>query len=529
MDSAANRNETVRASAAMVCSVDRLASEAGVAMLRAGGTAADAAVATSAVLAVTTQHMCGMGGDLLAVVAKPGDPPVALNASGRAGSGADAERLRSEGHRRMPLRNDIRSVPVPGCVDGWMALHERFGRLPRSQVLEPAERLAHDGFPASPTLAASLPAVAHLDAAADYRAAGTVRAGTVIRRPGVARALAAVAADGRAGFYQGEFGAGLIELGHGEYRSEDLDRCGADWVEALHGDAWGHRIWTVPPNSQGYLTAAGAWLASSCDLPSDAADPRWAHLLIEAARQAAYDRVAVLHEHADGAALVAPARLEPRRVGIDPERAAGLGGTYGPGGTIALCCVDAERMGVCLVQSNAAGFGSFLAEPASGIFLHNRGIGFSLEPGHPAGYGPGRRPPHTLCPTVVTDPRAALVAVLGTMGGDSQPQILLQLLARRLAGGEEPGEAVAAGRWALSSRYEGTGFDTWAGRGEVRVLVEGHAPPAWDGGLTRRGHLVERVAPFSHSFGHAHLIVVEGGELLGGTDPRPGVGAAIGL
>src|SRR3954469_3719831 len=138
----------------MVCAVDHLAAQAGLAMLRAGGSAADAAVATSAVLAVTTQHMCGMGGDLFALVHQPGAAePAVLNASGRAGSGADPDRLRADGHAFMPPSGDIRTVPVPGCVDGWLALHERFGRLPLADVLAPARTYAADGFAASPFLA----------------------------------------------------------------------------------------------------------------------------------------------------------------------------------------------------------------------------------------------------------------------------------------------------------------------------------------------------------------------------------------
>ncbi|MBV9663052.1 MAG: gamma-glutamyltransferase, partial [Actinobacteria bacterium] len=136
-----------------VCAVDRLASEAGVALLRAGGSAADAAIAASAVLAVTTQHMCGMGGDLFALVHDGAGVPTALNASGRAGAGADPERLRADGHRVMPRRGDIRAVPVPGCVDCWLTLHARYGRLPLTDVLEPARAYAADGFPASQTLA----------------------------------------------------------------------------------------------------------------------------------------------------------------------------------------------------------------------------------------------------------------------------------------------------------------------------------------------------------------------------------------
>jgi gamma-glutamyltranspeptidase/glutathione hydrolase len=510
----------------MVCAVDHLAADAGVAMLRNGGSAADAAVACSAVLAVTTQHMCGLGGDLLAVVAPPGETPVALNASGRAGSGADPDRLRAEGFSAMPLRGDVRSVTVPGCVDGWLALHARFGHLPLGDVLEPARRYAQDGFPATPSLVAALPDVAHLPDAADYTEHGSLRVGTRIRRLGVARTLAGISAGGREAFYGGEFGAGLLALGPHEFTAADLARPLADWTPALDAEAWGHRVWTVPPNSQGYLTLAGAWIAAGLDLPGDPDDPQWAHLLIEAARQAAQDRVAVLHELADGRALIDPARLGPRRAAIDPTRVSPVGGSSAPGGTIALCAVDGQRLGVSVVQSNAAGFGSHLVVPGVRIFLHNRGIGFSLEPGHPGEYAPGRRPGHTLCPTLVTRPDGRLRGVLGTMGGDSQPQILLQVLARWIAAGESPGPAIAAARWALTSGP--TVFDTWRAPDTVKVLIEGHAPAPWAPGLAALGHTVLGLGAFDHAFGHAQLISVEADHLAGGSDPRPGSGGALG-
>jgi len=518
---------TCLAPSGMVCAVDHLAAQAGLSMLRRGGTAADAAVATSAVLAVTTQHMCGMGGDLLAVAIAPGERPLALNASGRAGSGADAERMRAGGHKVMPKRGDIRSVTVPGCVDGWLAMHRRFGQLALGEVLGPAIDYASHGFPASPTLADSVATVAHLAEAADYTAAGAIRPGTTIRRPGAARALSAIVSDGRAGFYEGEFGEGLLRLGGGEFTAADLARPQADWLPALGSAGFGHQVWTVPPNSQGYLTLAGAWIASGLEIPADPANPRWAHLLIEAARQAAFDRPAVLHEAADGASLVDPIRLAPRRAAIDLNRAARLGETYGDGGTVALTVVDERRLGICVVQSNAAGFGSHLVVPGVRIFLQNRGIGFSLEPGHPGEYGPGRRPAHTLCPTAVTMPDGSLAGVLGTMGGDSQPQILLQLLARWLVGGEEAGDVVAAGRFALAGGAGG-GFDTWDGGGVVQVLLEGHVAPGWHEGLAARGHVVVDEGPFSHRFGHAQLIAVDGDHLSGGSDPRPRFGAAAG-
>jgi gamma-glutamyltranspeptidase / glutathione hydrolase len=504
------------ASHGMVCAVDHLAAQAGVAMLRAGGSAADAAVATSAVLAVTTQHMCGMGGDLFALVHSPGSTePVALNASGRAGSGADAARLRAEGHTAMPLFGDIRAVPVPGCVDGWLALHGRFGRLSLGDVLAPARDYAARGFPAAPFLAAVAPNVAGLPGGEAFRAA--THPGAVVRRPGVARALDAIVDSGRDGFYGGEFGKGLLELGNGEYDADDLASANADWVAPISVDAWGHRVWTIPPNSQGYLSLAGAWIAAGLPLPDDPDDPLWAHLLVEAARFASYDRDDVLEERADGAALVAPERLSPRRDAISVDRAAALGDTYRGGGTIYLCAVDSDRMGVSLIQSNASGFGANIAEPSTGIFLQNRGLGFSLEPGHRAEYGPRRRPPSTLSPALVTTPDGRLDMTLGTMGGDMQPQIVLQLLARLLATGENVGDAIAAPRWALDSTDASTGFNTWVERGRVQVRLEEASPAGWAEGLASRGHDVVTVGA---NYGHAHAIRVVDDHLEGAADPR---------
>ena len=509
----------------MVCTVDHHATGAGVAMLRAGGSAADAAIAAGAVLAVTTQHMCGLGGDLFAVVQRHGEDPVALDAGGRAGSGADPDRLRGEGHAVMPARGDIRSVPVPGCVDGWIALHDRLGRLDLEQVLAPAVALAEGGFAASITLARAATGLAGRDDVGEL--ARATAPGVVVRRPGVARLLRTLAAEGRDGVYLGEFGEGLLDIGSGEYTEEDLRRATGEWRPALALDAWGVRLWTMPPVSQGYLTLAGAWLAGRLPLPDDADDPAWAHLTIEAARLAGYDRRDVLHEHADGDALLAAERLQPRLEAIDPDRAAVLGDTYAGGGTIALTVVDADRTAISYIQSNAAGFGSGIVEPRTGVFLQNRGIGFSLVPGHPAEYGPGRRPPHTLSPLMVTEPDGSLHSVLGTMGGDSQPQILLQLLAR-LAGRADAATAVAAGRWTLGDPHGASGFTTWDARGDVTVQLEQWAPASWDG-LAALGHRVSRRSSAdAGAFGHAHVIRTVGDALEGAADPRALGGSAGG-
>ncbi len=521
---ALDAGRTVYSPRGMVCSVDHLASSAGVALLRAGGSAADAAVGTSAVLAVTTQHMCGMGGDLFALVHHGETAPAALVAVGRAGTGADAGALRAEGMTAMPMFDDVRSATVPGCVDGWLALHDRFGRLPLAEVFAPARSYAAQGFPASPLLVratAQLPrGVAGAD---DYLPAGGLQAGDRVRRPLVVQVLDAIVRDGRAGFYGGTFGEGLLTLGAGLFTEADLGPSLAGWDDPLHVTAWDRDIWTVPPPSQGYLNLAGATIADGLDLPDDPDDPAWAHLLSEAARWAGYDREAELFDGACGPCLLDAGRLDARRAAIDPLRRTGPAVPSADGGTIHLCAVDADGMGVSLIQSNAAGWGCRLVVPGTGVFLQNRGIGFSLSPGHPAELGPGRRPPHTLAPALVTDGNA-LVAVLGTMGGDIQPQVVLQLLTRLLRNGETPGRAIGAPRWTLGAG----GFSTWLGDGPQVTTLESTAPAAWDVGLAARGHSVVREEP-GFNVGHAHAIVVRGdGMLAGAADPRALTGAAIG-
>jgi gamma-glutamyltranspeptidase/glutathione hydrolase len=522
---------SARGRGGMVASADTLATAAGVEILRRGGNAVDAAIATNAVMAVVGPHLCGIGGDLFALVhhAGPeGGSVFCLNASGRAGSGASAEALRGEGRTEMPYRHDVRSVTVPGCVDGWIALHHRFGTLALPELLAPALALATDGFAASPLLSFS---ISRVDAAGRHNLAAladqaTAR-GATVRLPGVARTLAAIGRDGRAGFYQGEFGAGLAELGNGWFTDDDLATDQAEWVTPLATDAFGVTLHTVPPNSQGYLTLAAARLATALGLPDDPDDPQWAHVLIECAKQAGYDRLDVLFEGADGDALLAA--IDHRLGAVDGQRASGVVAPGLDGDTTYLCTVDEAGMGVSLIQSNASGFGSWLAEPNTGINLHNRGLGFSLVPGHPAELTPGKRPPHTLAPALATR-GGALVSVFGTMGGDAQPQILLQLAARLFHHGQPAATAVPAGRWALSG--PSTGFDTWSlGATEpdgarLTVEVEGQAPDTWAAELAGRGHRVATVGRYDSAFGHAHAIVIAAdGTRAGAADPRTVVGA----
>jgi gamma-glutamyltranspeptidase/glutathione hydrolase len=512
-----------------VAAANDLAAAAGGCLLASGGNAVDAALSAAAVMAVVAPHMCGLGGDMFAIV-KPHDaPPMALNGSGRAGSGANPERLRSAGLSAMPFRNHVGSVTVPGCVAGWIALHERFASRGLDEIFGRARRLAREGFPVSSTLAlASL----ELDARARQSAFGTpepLRSGRRLALPHVADVLGAIAERGAAGFYKGPAGIALIELGEGEFSEDDLTAAHADWVQPLMLHALGHDLWTVPPPSQGYLALAGAWIAERLELPGDPNAEDWAFMLIEAARQAAFDRVDVLHERADGTALLAESRLATRVEAAARTAVRGHAEVYRGGGTTYLCAVDGDRTGVSLIMSNAGDFGSHLTLPGLGIFVHNRGIGFSLGDGHPAEYGPRRRPPHTSSPLLATSRDGALAAVLGTKGADAQPQILLELLVRIFSLGAPPGEAVAAPRFILS-REATTGFDVWDREGLPLVRVEHGAPDGWSSGLRKRGYTVQEAALGDQTFGNAQVIrVAEHNRLVGAADPRAGSGAFVGL
>lgn len=515
---------TVRTRSDFVASADHLATQAGIDIFGRGGNAVDAALASSAVLAVTAPHMCGLGGDLFALV-ETGQEVVAVNASGTCASGLTAARLRERGLSSIPLRHDLAAVTIPGYVDGWIELHRRFGQLGRSEILEPAIGYATDGFPASPLLVASLRLLDRRGAVALAELANQATApGALVRRPGMARTLTAIAREGRGGFYTGEFGAGLRALDPTQFLPADLEESQAMWVPPLTTAAAGMEISTIGPNSQGYLVPAALDIAATLDLPSDPDDWRWAHLLVEACSAAAHDRVAVLHDRADGAELLDRARA--RRALIDRERATRPRMRADDGDTTYLCAADRTLL-VSLIQSNASGFGSWIVEPSTQINLHNRGLGFSLRPGHAAELAPGRRPAHTLSPIIVRRPGPAPVrAAIGTMGGDAQPQILTQLIWRLFIGGESPSSAVDAPRWVL--RGPQTGFDTWDTDSTPELVVEERAPSTWFSGLAAAGHDIVSAPAWDGWFGHANLVIDDGAIFAGATDRRARIGAAGG-
>lgn len=508
---------TVTTTGAVAASPHRLASDAGIAIMRAGGNAVDAAVAVNAVVGVVRPTDCGVGGDLFALVHAPGMPaPAVLNASGRAGSGADADSLRNRGFAAMPAKHPA-AVTVPGCVDGWLALLDRYGTCSLAEVLAPAIEIAESGFPTSPEMALNLAAIS--DLTAGQGSAGELfpdgrspRSGSPMVRPAYAATLAAIADRGRDAMYGGPLADAITRATGGWITAGDLAANQADWVSGVSLDVFGVTAWTVPPNSQGYITLATLAMLAALEPPADPADPEFHHVLVESYRAAAWDRSLHLADpdRMPAVDLLHPLRLAERAAAIHETAADWPAPDPLPGGTAYMCTVDEAGMGVSLMQSNFGGIGSGISAGATGVWLHNRGAGFSLVGGHPNELAPGRRPAHTLAPTLWTRD-GELAMLLGSRGGDLQPQLVAQLATALLYVGLSPGEGQALPRWALDA----------FGPGEPSApAVEDFMPEPVIAGLRHRGHRV-RVVPRQRNWGPAAVISVgEDGVRLGAADPR---------
>lgn len=512
-----------------------LASAAGLQVLMTGGNAVDAAVAANLVLAVVTPYHCGLGGDVLAMI-DSGDaqPVVGLASIGRAPLGATPAQIRAAvdgdvagaadslpGTDGMPVVGAL-PVTVPGAIAGWFALLERFGSRSFGELATAAIGLASSGFEVSPHAAAQVDGVrARLDGQPGWSAHfGQMRAGRRFVQADLARTLRLLAEDGPDAFYDGPLGARTVEILQAHGSTMDAHDLQVHAVEApgpISGRFRDVEVWELPPPTQG-VTALGA-LGMLDALGPAATDPAVAlHRQVEVIRAALADRGAYLGDPATMTVkandLLAPDRLARLAAGVDDARAAPWPpARSAPGGTASLCAVDAEGRGISLIQSTFMTFGSGMVVPGTGVVLHNRGAYFRLGGDHPTTIGPGRRPLHTLIPAVARrDGRPWLV--FGTMGGDAQPQIHLQVLARLLDEGMELQETLAAPRFVV---------DPAAGS----VRVEGRMTPVLVDGLRSRGHDVGLLAAYDHLAGHAQAIVHTPAGYALASDPRT-EGAAVG-
>ncbi|HEX9549799.1 MAG TPA: gamma-glutamyltransferase family protein [Candidatus Limnocylindrales bacterium] len=530
-----------------------LATEAGLSVLRAGGHAVDAAIATNAVLAVVMSSSCGVGGDAFWLVWDAATRrQESLNGSGRAPAGADAGALRARGLRTLPLRGPL-SVAVPGAVRSWGDAHRRFGRLSRDEILGPAIELARNGYPAWPGFIEAVertwPLVARdlgPDAPfeAHYRAAGRAwRLGELVRYPALASTLERLALDGFDAFYDGDLGerqARFLAAAGGPHAAADFRDHASTWGEPISTTYRGVTVTTHPPNSSGIVAlellnileaggpAPDGLFGPDADGHGTAvADPAWIHRAIEASKLAMADRDAFLTDpefrEIPTARLLDKGYASELAARIDPRRVSTPGAATNPpgGGTVYLAAVDAEGNAVSLIESNYMGFGSGLVDPETGIHYQNRGSYFSLEAGHPNVLEPRKRTLHTLLPGMLFRGEAPdrPWVVAGSMGGDAQPQVHAQLVSALVDGGLDIREAVAAPRWFVEPERHFAPPTT--------LRVEPRFPAGVLEQLAAMGHDVQRTLPFDSGLGHEHAIELvnggpseEGGSVAATTDAR---------
>ena len=538
----------VVADGGMVASAHPLISAAGVRALRDGGNAVDAAVCAALSAAVTMPEMCGLGGDLFAVVhapARAGRPAetVAVLGSGVAPRGATLEQMRWEGDAggtRMPFRGPL-AVAVPGMVDAYFALLARWGTKPFAELAEPAIAHADDGFALTPLGARAIADNADLlarypSSAAVFLPGGTPPvAGTLLRQTDLARTLREIAAGGPDVFYRGavaeRMGRFVTGIG-GALTAGDLADHATEFAAPIRTEYRGRTVYQTGLPSQGLiLLEALNIVANARPSVTGAADAAGIHLLAESLKLATADRLGYAGDPAFVQTpldtLLSASWAARRFARVDPDRAADEvpPGDLQPGDTTYLCAVDRDGMMVSLIQSVSAAFGCGVVAGDTGVVLNNRaGRGFTLEPDHPNTFAPGKKTMHTLNCYLVTDPSGTPVLVGGTPGGDGQPQWNLQVLTALIDAELDVQTAVERPRWTV---WPATDPSTLPNPYELRAEARlGYAVLA---GLEARGHRVRRQGDWAGG-GAVQLIARDpaSGALTGASDPRA-EGLAMGL
>lgn len=511
-----------------------LAAQTGLRILHEGGNATDAIIAMAGVLAVVRPHMNGIGGDAFAIFYEGETREItALNASGRAGSVATPEFFAAAGVERIPGKGAL-SVSVPGAVAGWVDAHSRFGTMDFDYLLEPAIEYARRGFAISTRLAMDFEEQGSnlnedgRDLYLPGESAPPI--GSLLINERLADSLEIVAKEGKEGFYQGPIGkqlaAYITEL-DGHLREEDFANHTSSWVEPMRGDYLDHTMIVMPPNTQGITQLALMEMTKSFPVKEMGHNSiEYLHTLIELKKLAFADRnrwiadMDIVDLPLD--ALLDPNYLQERAALVDPANAAvdvqpGFGNEIfsdsnenrdDSGDTVYITAIDQWGNAVSWIQSNFAGFGSGLLEAETGILLHNRGALFSLETGHPNEVAPGKRPYHTLSPMMALYPNGDFAFALGTPGGDSQTQSLLQIVHNMLLFEMTPQQAIEAPRFRSSNG--------------LSVAIESRVDADVLGGLDKFGHDLDLIDGWRATFGGAQMIHrnPDTGVITAAADPR---------
>ncbi len=523
-----------RAAQGMVASPHALASQAGVDVLKDGGSAVDAAIATSAALSVLYPHMTGIGGDAFWLIHDATAKEVRyLDGGGRAVAAGTIEAFTGRGLAEVPYKGVLpATLTVPGAVASWAVAHAAYGRLPLGRCLDSAIGLARDGCEVTERLA-HWRDMAREDLARSPEAAAIFLTGApVLKNPDLARTLEAIASDGWSGFYDGEVARELVRYSRangGLFTADDLKAQTARWGEPLKGSYRDVTIYETPAPTQGFTVLEMLNLLEPFELHRRPfLGPDYVHLMVQAKQLAYHDRDRWLGDprfvDVPMAQLLSKDYANQRRGLMDPARALPWDKipSYGSltGDTVYIAVVDREGNAVSLVYSLYGSFGAAVVAGRTGVVLQNRASYFSLDPRSPNRLEPGKTPLHTLIASLgYRDDK--LWSVLGCMGADGQPQIHLQTYVAMIDHGQDIQQAVQGPRF-LSGRF---------GLLEARdtLHIESRFAPDTIAELERRGHILDRWGPWNEAAGHANGITIDpaSGERIGGADPRSD-GAAIG-
>ncbi|MEL7371807.1 MAG: gamma-glutamyltransferase [Myxococcota bacterium] len=498
----------------MAATAQPLATQVAIDVLKKGGSAVDAAVAANAALGLMEPVGCGIGGDLFAIVWDPKTKRLyGYNGSGRSPMGRSLEALKAKLKDRKSIP-PVGSLPVtvPGAVDGWFALHERFGKLPMQDVLQPAITYAEEGFPLTPVIAyywqrnmrifekrLASGWLEELDnAKKTYLIDGQApKTGQRFKNPDLAKTYRQLATGGRAAYYEGEIAQAIdkyMKRIGGDLTAADLAAHKGEWVDPVSVMYRGYEVFELPPNTQGIAALQMLQMLEPYDLAKMSEAER-IHVMVEAKRLAFEDRAKFYADMATAKVplkgLLDPQYAQARRKLIDLQRARASVTAGAPkledGDTTYLTVADSSGMMISLIQSNYRGLGSGLVADGLGFMLQDRGELFSLEADHANVYAPGKRPFHTIIPAfVLKDGRPWLS--FGVMGGAMQPQGHVQVLVNVIDLGMDLQAAGDAARW----RHDGSSEPTAAPvAGTGTLMVESGVSPAVVEDLRRRGHTVK--------------------------------------
>jgi gamma-glutamyltranspeptidase/glutathione hydrolase len=535
-----NSRSEVIARQGMVCASQPLAVQVGVDILKSGGNAVDAAIAVNATLGLMEPVANGIGGDLFAIVWDAQTEKLyGLNASGRSPYLLNIEEVKRRGYSQMPYTGVLPQT-VPGCVDGWFKLHQRFGKLPMERILAPAIRYAEEGFPVTEVIAhywrlGSERLKDEPNFKQTYLPGGEApEKGEIFRNPDLAGTYRMLVKGGRDAFYRGEIAEIIDEFMKrvgGYLRYRDFKDHTSTWVEPVSADYRGYRVWELPPNGQGIAALQILNILNGFDIAGmgpGSAD--YLHSFIEAKKLVFEDRARYYAdpEFADVPVqdLISMEYAERRRELIHPGHAAREIEAGNPaldnGETTYLVVADKDRNFVSLIQSNYAGFGSGPVPDGLGFCLQDRGALFNLDPSHPNALEPHKRPFHTISPAMVTREGKPVFA-FGVMGGSMQPQGHVQILCNILDFGMNIQEAGDAPRVRHYGSSQPTGSEMKDGG---RVAYESGIEPEVVRELVRRGHIMVKS---NGGFGGYQGIWWDhkNDVLIGGTESRKD-GCAIG-